>query len=297
MKIRDIRVRVPLVGLAALVSGCKRDVSAKSIIIGCKNFTEQTILGEILAQRLETQLGLSVTRKFHLGGALIAHQAMLAGEIDIYPEYSGTALATVLKAPLQKDRQALQALVKEQYQRQFQIVIPAAFGFNNTFAMTVRSRDAQRLSSAKLSAATTRDWRLGVGFEFQGRSDGMPALKAAYGLTFSQVSTMDLGLLYRALREDRVDMVAANSTDGILSTEEFTVLADDRQAFPPYDALCLVRQECLDRVAGLRESLSQLEGKLTETDIRHLNLQVDSGRKTAAEAARGFWQKIEKKNT
>src|SRR5215472_8682036 len=186
-----------------------------AIVVGSKNFTEQVLLGEILAQHIERQLGVPVVRKLDLGGTLLAHAALTSGSIDLYPEYTGTALTAVLKQPPSSDPEAVFNKVRDAYQRQWQLVWLEPLGFNNTFAMIVR-RDEKVTTLSQ--AAQARPWRIGMGYEFQQRPDGLVGLMKAYNLRLNgNPITMDLGLLYPALQSHKVDMIAANSTDGLIS--------------------------------------------------------------------------------
>ena len=190
-------------------------------IVGAKNFTEQVVLGELLAQEIEAKSSLKVERRFYLAGSYIANQALIAGRIDAYVEYTGTALTAILKQPLDNDPDRVLATVQSLYQQRYHVAAGPPLGFENTFAMVIRGDDARRLSLTTLSQASpyTPQWKLGVGYEFEQRPDGLPGLSAAYGLKFAgPPRTMDLGLLYRALQAHQVDMIAANSTDGPIAT-------------------------------------------------------------------------------
>lgn len=273
---------------AALATSCQRTRHPR---VGSKNFTEQVILGEIIAQFLEAKTELTVDRKLDLGGTLLAHQALLNSAIDLYPEYTGTALTAVLQLPPQNDPQAVYTTVNVQYQERFGLLWLHPLGFNNTFAMAVPTELAHRENITKLSQAAHRakGWKLGVGYEFLDRPDGLPALKKAYGLHLDgQPKTMDLGLLYQALRQGQVNLIAANSTDGLLVSAEFTVLEDDRHAFPPYEAAIVARVDSLATIHHLRHTLEQLSGKIPEAVMRRLNHAVDVEKQTPSAAAAGF---------
>jgi glycine betaine/choline ABC-type transport system substrate-binding protein len=260
------------------------------IVVGSKNFTEQVILGEILAQQIERRLGVPVERYLNLGGTLLVHEAMVQGSIDLYPEYTGTALMAVLKRPPATDPAAVLAEVRAAYESRWKLAWLSPLGFNNTFAMIVRGDAARASKLATLSdAARAGPWHLGVGAEFQQRADGLPGLLRTYGLRLNgDPVTMDLGLLYSALDSRKVDMIAANSTDGPAAVRDVTILADDRHYFPPYDCAVVAREETLAHYPALRPALEQLSGKLTAATMRRLNQQVDGERRPAAEVARGF---------
>ena len=260
------------------------------IVVGSKNFTEQVILGEILAQQIERRVGVPVERALNLGGTLLLHEALVRGSIDLYPEYTGTALMAVLKRPPATDPATVLADVRAAYRAQWKLAWLPPLGFNNTFAMIVRGETARGGHVATLSdAAHAGPWHLGVGAEFQQRADGLPGLLKTYGLRVAgEPVTMDLGLLYSALDSRKVDMIAANSTDGPAAVRDVTILADDRHYFPPYDCAVVVREETLARYAGLRGVLEQLSGKLTAETMRRLNREVDGERHPAAQVARQF---------
>lgn len=273
------------------LTACARD---KPITVGSKNFTEQVILGEIVAQHVSLRLSTRVDRKLNLGGTLLAHQAMLQGGLDLYPEYTGTALTAILKLPLTSDPAEALARVRLEYETRFRIYWLDPLGFNNTFAMVIRGEDARRsriesLSDAARYAAGKEGWRLGVGYEFQQRPDGLPGLLKTYKLPLKgSPKTMDLGLLYKALEQKQVDMVAANATDGQLAAMDVTVLKDDRRYFPPYQAALTVRADTLAAHPGLKDALALLSGKFSDEIMRALNHQVDGKHRPVSEVAVTF---------
>ena len=278
--------------LAALLSitGCEPP-RPNHPVIGAKNFTEQVILGELLAQEIEAHSQLKVERRFYLAGSYICHQALVAGRIDAYVEYTGTALTAILKEPVDRDPEAVLNTVRKLYAWRYHITTADPLGFENTFAMVIRGEDAQRLHVRTLSVAAryTPQWKLGVGYEFEQRPDGLPGLSAAYGLRFDgPPRTMDLGLLYRALTAKQVDMIAANSTDGPIKSLGLTVLEDDKHYFPPYQAVPLVRDEALARWPEMRAALQALAGRVTADDMRTMNEAVDSQHRDPAEVVREF---------
>ena len=258
-------------------------------MVASKNFTEQVLLGEIAAQQIERRLAVQVDRKLNLGGTLLAHQALLGAQIDLYPEYTGTALTAVLKQPPTIDANAAFETVSRMYLNQFRLKWLKPLGFNDSFAMVVRSADARSLPAPTLSAAAGRQWRLGVGYEFLTRADGLIRLNETYRLKWhGDAKTMDLGLLYQALEQSQVDMAAANSTDGRLSSSRFAVLADDRHAFPPYQACFVVRLAALNKDPRLEPALAELSGKLDEKTMRELNRRVDQDHEPVAQVAHDF---------
>jgi osmoprotectant transport system substrate-binding protein len=260
-------------------------------VIGAKNFTEQVILGELLAQEIEAKSGLKVERRFYLAGSYIAQQALAAGRIDAYVEYTGTALTAILKQPVAKDPAAVLATVTRLYKQRYNVVVAPPLGFENTFAMVVRGDEAKRLNIHTLSEAApyAPKWRLGVGYEFEERPDGLRGLSAAYGLKFDgSPRTMDLGLLYRALNSDQVDIVAGNSTDGPIQAFGLAVLADDKHYFPPYQAVPLVRDAALKRWPRIQVALDALAGKVSAEEMQAMNEAVDGKHRDPADVVREF---------
>ena len=261
------------------------------MVIGSKNFTEQLILGEIAAQHLERRLHAKVQRRLDLGGTLLAQEALAAGQIDAYPEYTGTALTNVLKLPPAADAARTLATVRSEYARRFKLRWLDPLGFNDSFAMVVRGADARSRNLKSLSdAARCCAWKLGVGYEFLTRPDGLAGLTARYpNLRIDGMPrSMDLGLLYRALEQKQVDMVAANSTDGMLAVLDAVVLADDARAFPPYEASLVVREAALRDHPGMEAALGELSGRVSEATMRKLNYEVDGKHRPAGEVAAEF---------
>jgi osmoprotectant transport system substrate-binding protein len=260
-------------------------------VIGAKNFTEQVVLGELLAQEIEAKSNLKVERRFYLAGSYICQQALVAGRIDAYVEYTGTALTAILKQPVDRDPQSVLATVRRLYQSRYNIAVADPLGFENTFAMVIRGDDARRLHLSSLSQAAqyAPQWRLGVGYEFEQRPDGLPGLSQAYGLRFAAPArTMDLGLLYRALTARQVDMIAANSTDGPIQALGLSVLQDDKHYLPPYQAVPLVRNEALRRWPQIQAALDALAGRISADDMRAMNEAVDGQHRDPAEVVREF---------
>jgi glycine betaine/choline ABC-type transport system substrate-binding protein len=285
---RDV-LRLAAGGTLAL-AGC-RSARADTLIVGSKNFTEQIVLGELLAQQIEAHTALRADRRFDLGGTLLCHQALLAGQMDLYPEYTGTALTVILKEPPASDPAAVYQTVRDAYKSRFDLDVGPPLGFNNTFAIVVRGDDAARLHLRAISdlILIAPKWRAGFGYEFMERPDGYPGLVKAYGLSFgSQPRIMDLGLLYRALQEKQVDVVAGNSTDGLIAALGLVVLDDDRHYFPPYQAVTVVRGAALEQHAGLREVLDALGGRISEDDMRRMNYALDGEHRDVTSVVRDF---------
>jgi len=265
------------------------------VTIGAKNFTEQVVLGELLAQEIEAITGQLVARRFYLAGSYICQQALVSGRIDAYVEYTGTALTAILKQPLpplgQRDAAQVFAIVQRLYEQRYHVKAEKGLGFENTFAMVVRDDDAKKWNLRTISDAMPHagEMRLGVGYEFEERPDGLRGLEAAYGLKFSgDPRTMDLGLLYRALTSNQVDMVAGNSTDGPIRALGLVALEDDKHYFPPYEAVPLVREDSLRRHPGIQVAMDRLAGKISADEMRAMNDAVDGQHEDVAVVVRDF---------
>ncbi len=277
---------------AAVLGGCGR---SDRLVVGSKNFTEQVILGEIIAQHLEQRLGQRVERKLNLGGTLLSHQALANGQIHLYPEYTGTALTAILKLPLESDPAAVLQKVRDQYRSRWRLEWLDPLGFNNTFAMAIHGEEARRSNIETISDAARRPggWTLGMGYEFQQRPDGLDGLVKTYGLALRQAPrSMDLGLLYKAMEQKQVDMIAANATDGMLSVMNLKVLQDDKKYFPPYQAAIVVGAAALEKQQGLRGALLELSGKFTDQTMQKLNYEVDGKHRRVPEVAKEFLQAL-----
>ena len=264
------------------------------IVIGSKNFTEQLILGEFIAQQIENKTGLPVERRFYLAGSYICHQAILGGRIDIYPEYTGTALTAILKQKPEGSREQVYQQVKNEYANRFALAVGPPLGFNDTFAIEIRGEDARHLGLKTISQAAryTPQWRAGFGYEFMERPDGYQGLVATYGLRFAAPPRiMDLGLLTRALKDKQVDLIAGNATDGLIPALDLFVLEDDRHYFPPYEAVPIIRQQTLARHPGVKQALDDLAGKISDDDMRQLNYAVDGQKRDVKEVVQEFLKK------
>jgi len=279
-------IRIIAILLVAACCSCSR---SGMIVVGSKNFTEQLVLGEMAAQQIERKLHVRVDRKLNLGGTLLTQQAIAKGDIDVYPEYTGTASSVVLKQQIPQDAVRAYMVVKDAYLKRFQLVWLPPLGFNDTFAMVVRTADAKRLTAADLSAAVSRSWRLGVGYEFLTRPDGFERLNQTYGLHWDGTPrSMDLGLLYPALRERKIDMAAANSTDAPLTEPHFTVLQDDKKVFPPYSACFVVRKALLNQQPQVELALTMLSNRIGDETMRALNRRVDVDHQPVERVVREF---------
>jgi len=279
--------------LIALLTACGPSRENR-IVVGSKNFTEQLILGEIIAQQIETKTHLPVERRFYLAGTYICHQAILGARIDIYPEYTGTALTAVLKEKPEADREKVYDQVKAEYEKQFNLTLAPTFGFNDTFAIEIRGDDARRLGLKTISQAApyAPNWRAGFGYEFMERPDGYKGLATTYNLHFADSPRiMDLGLLTRALKDKQVDLIAGNATDGLIPALDLFVLEDDKHYFPPYEAVPIIRQETLARHPEVKQALDKLAGKISDNEMRHLNYAVDGQHRDVKEVVREFLKK------
>jgi len=273
---------------AALLTGCG---ARNHIVVGSKNFTEQLILGEIVAQHIEARMHQPVERKLDLGGTLLAHQALLSKDIDMYPEYTGTAFTNVLKRSGVTDPAVVLEQVRAEYSSGFHLDWLGPVGSENSFAMTIRGEDARTRHLATLTdaAADPMGFTLGAGYEFLTRPDAYGALNRAYSIKWTAApKSMDLGLLYQALEQKQVSMAAANTTDGLLNKLDVIVLKDDKHVFPPYQACIVVRQEALAQYPNLRQILSELSGKISDTEMRKMNYAVDAEHRPARDVAQNF---------
>jgi len=264
------------------------------VVIGSKEFSEQLLLGEILAQTIEENTGLTVKREFGLGGTMVCHAALVNGEIDIYPEYTGTGYLSVLQiksdGPLEVGQ--VYQTVKEQYRTKFEVDWLESFGFANTYALAVRKKDAEKHRWTTVSDLSGRAAHLTAGFpaEFMERADGYPGLVQAYGFTFGRAEDISPDLMYEVLQRGDVDVIAAFSTDGRLEAYGLRVLKDDRNYWPPYDAAPLVRRETLHKHPQLEQALNKLAGKISVPTMQRLNYEVAGKQRPVKDVAREFLQ-------
>ncbi len=261
-----------------------------TIVIGAKNFTEQFILGEILAQQIESHTKLKVDRRFNLGGTFICHEAVKTGQIAGYVEYTGTALTAVLKEQPITNPKFVYDKVKQEYDQKFKLEVIQPLGFNNTFAMIIRGEDAKRLQIKTLTEAAkyTPQWQAGFGYEFLERKDGYPGLSKTYGLKFANIKQMELGLMYQALKEKKVDLIAANSTDGLIPVLNLVILEDDKKYFPPYEAVPVFNQATLKKYPELGKAINQLAGSISTEEMQKMNYQVDNQSRPVEQVVRDW---------
>ena len=274
--------------LAVFAASCSHP---NRIVVGSKNFSEQVILGELLAQQIERSTNLEVQRKLNLGGTLVCHQALAAGQIDTYVEYTGTGLTAILKEPASNDSAAVYDKVRAAYKSRYGLEWTEPLGFNNTFAIIIRKSDAQQFNLKTISDAApqTARWTAGFGYEFIERQDGYPGLAKTYALRFPMPPrVMDLALTYKAVADRQVDMIAGNSTDGLIDALGLVVLQDDKGYFPPYDAAPIVRDSVVMSHPEVRTALKELGGKISEEQMRKMNYAVDGEHRDVKEVVKEF---------
>lgn len=280
-------------GLIVSLFSCQINSSNKSsvdIVVASKGFTEQDILSELLAQQIETTTNLKVERR-SFTTTLVTHNALIAGKIDAYVEYTGTALTSVLKEKIINDPKVVYDKVKQAYAQKFNLEVLKPLGFQDTFAIIIRGEDARRDNIQTLSQAAkyTPQWRGGFGYEFAEREDGFLGLAKTYDLRFAQPPRlMDSGLVYRALLQKQVDIINANSTDGQIARLGLVVLKDDKQYFPPYEAAPIVRQAILKKYPEVKKAIAQLSGRITADEMRQLNYQVEGELQDIKDVVREF---------
>jgi osmoprotectant transport system substrate-binding protein len=256
--------------------------------VGSKNFTEQFIVAEIYAQALEAA-GIKVDRKLNLGGTLIAHKALEEKQIDLYPEYTGTMLLVVLKAEPMTDQKAVYDKVKAEYATKGFVVLNEA-PLNNTYNMVVLPETAVRYKLETLSdlAKVSNQLKLGAGPEFRDRKDGLPGLKAKYGIEFKEDLQMAIGLRYQALANKQVDVVNGYATDGMISALKLKRLKDDRNLWPPYYLVPVVRKDALDANPKIADTLNNVSATMNETNMAEMNYKVDADKEEPKDVARAF---------
>ena len=271
-------------------AGCARKAETPTVIVGSKNFTEQLIIAELMAQMIEARTELNVERKLNLGGTMICHTALTRDEIDLYAEYTGTALTAILKQPVVSDPEQAYQTVKDAYAEQYECEWLGSFGFNNTYALTVRGAFAEAGTVRRISdlAPLAGDLTAGFTAEFAVREDGYPGLRKAYGFGFGKTRDMDPGLMYKAIAQEEVDVICAFATDGRIAAYNLAALEDDKGFFPPYYAAPVVRSDALTRHPEIRDALAPLAGLLDDETMQRLNLKVDEKKQDPAAVAREF---------
>lgn len=281
-----------ILAILLLFAACKSE--QRPLVVGSKNFTESVILGELLAQKLE-RAGCKVDRRLNMGGTFVCDSAIRSGAIDAYVEYSGTALTAILKQPTLNDRARVNESVRAAYDQRGLRWSPA-LGFNNTFAMIVRKSSADQQGLRKVSdlAKIATTVRPGFGYEFTERPDGWTGLQNAYGLHVTTAPrSMDLGLTYKALATGEIDLIAGNSTDGLIEPLHLVILDDDRHYFPPYDAVVVQRTDLDRRCKGASAALESLHGTIDDATMRRLNYDVDGRKREVADVVRELLQRLQ----
>lgn len=285
--------RALIAAALAAVAACR---GGERIVVGSKNFTESDLLAEIVAQQIERRTDLAVERRFHLGGTFVCHRALVAGQLDAYVEYTGTAYTAILEHEAIGDPDSVYRTVSAEYRERYRITWGEPLGFNNTFAILVRRADAARYGLRTISdaARVAPRWRAGFGYEFLERSDGFPGLVRTYGLRFAEPPTaMTLGLTYRALAEGRVDFIAGNSTDGLIAALDLVALEDNWGYFPPYQAAPVVRAATVERHPEIARALAELGGTISDDEMRRLNALADVEHRDIAVIAREWLSTLE----
>lgn len=278
-----------LILLALIATSCWRNPDRKPVVVASKNFTESVILGELLAQKLE-KAGCTVDRKLNMGGTMLVDAALSSGDVDAYVEYSGTALTAILKQPVTTHASAVENVVRTGYVKR-ELVWGPPLGFNNTFAMIVRKSDAEARGLRAISdlRKVANEFRPGFGYEFVERPDGWNGLLKAYNLQFAQApKTMDLGLTYKALAAGEIDLIAGNSTDGLIDALGLVVLDDDLGYFPPYDAAVVYRKDVDEKCRNASRTLMSLGDAIGEAEMRRLNYDVDGRKLAVADVVRAY---------
>ncbi len=268
----------------------------EGLVIGSKNFSEQIILAEIMAQQIERRTDIPVERRVNLGGTIVCHRALLAGQIDLYPEYTGTSFVVILREKVISEPRVVYERVKAEYEERFQVAVGQPFGFENTYALLIRAEVAKRLGARTLSDIVphSASWQAGVGHEFIERGDGYSGLVETYGLRFDTPPlAMDLNLVYRAIEEGKVDLIVGNSTDARIVSLDLVQLTDDRGYFPPYEAVPVGRKETMDRYPEVAPALVELADTITTDEMRRMNYQVDVEHQDAAQVAKEFLDGLE----
>jgi osmoprotectant transport system permease protein len=288
-----VAAALALVTAAALPIFSGAASPAGSVVVGSKNFTEQVVLGELLAQALEAE-GLAVTRRLNLGGTFICDRALRSGDIDLYVEYTGTAVSAIFHESVPRDPAEALARTRERYAAEGVTVLPP-LGFNNTFAILVRAQDARDLGLRDIGdLARVQDrFTPGFGYEFLQRADGYPGLVSTYGLSFARAPVaMDVALIYKALADRRVDVIAGDATSALIDALDLAMLEDTRQYFPPYDAVVVARTAVVLERPEVQRAMARLAGRIPAADMRAMNRAVDVDRQDPGVVARAALARV-----
>ena len=279
-------VRIVMVLAAALL--CSAPYAQQPVRVGSKNFTEQFILGELYAQALEAS-GIKTEKKLNLGGTLIAHKALEEKQIDLYPEYTGTILLAVLKQESMTDAKAVYDKVKSEYAAKGLVVLNQA-PVNNTYVLVVRpdTADKYKLETDSDLAKVSKELKLGAGPEFRDRKDGLPGLREKYGMEFKEDLQLAIGLRYQALKNDQIQIVNGYSTDGMISAMKLKRLKDDKNLWPPYYIVPVVRKDALDANPKIADVLNRVSALLDDATMAELNYKVDGEKMEPKDVAHDF---------
>jgi osmoprotectant transport system permease protein len=278
------------VGAFSIFSKAQAD---DKIVIGSKNFSEQLILGNMIADLIENKTDIEVERKLNLGGTQVAFSALNNGDIDLYVEYTGTGLVNILNEPLESNPDKVYDIVQEKFNSQYGIELLKPLGFNNTYALAVRQDTAEQYGLETISdlANVSSGLIAGPTIEFPNREDGLIGLEKTYNMSFKDVKAVDGGLRYTALENHKSDVIDAFSTDGLLKAFNLKVLEDDKNFFPPYYAVPILKEETLKEYPELRAAINTLAGQLNDEKMRELNYKVDSLKEAPAKVAKEFLEK------
>jgi len=289
--IKKISFGVLVLLLIFSLIGCTQ--GEKKVVVASKPHSEQYILAEMISLLIETNTDIKVERKLGIGGGTSnIHPALLEGEIDIYPEYTGTGWLFVLKEELINDPDELYQAVKAKYQEEFNVTWLDLYGFNDTYALAVKKSLADELDLETYSdlAEKSNQLTFGAEYDFYEREDGFPGLVDEYGFNFKNTKEMDIGLKYEAIASDQVDVINAFSTDGLLKKHDLKVLKDEKNFFPAYHAATLIRNETLEKYPELKEVLNQLSGIISDEEMTQLNYYVENDNKDPKDVAKEFLQ-------
>ena len=284
------RKLAPVFALLLMIPALSACSKSDTIVVGSKDFTENKILAEMMAQLIEKNTHISVERKINMGGTFVCFEAIKKGEIDLYPEYTGTGLTAQLKLPVESDPDKVYRTVSDEFEKQFQITWLDPIGLNNTYALAMPEDLAQQNGIVSISdlAPKSQDFVFGGEHEFFDRQDGYDGLIQTYGLKFKDVAKMEASLKYQAIGQGKMQVTDAFTTDGQLKALNLTVLKDDKGFFPPYYAAPIVRDDTLNKYPALKDVLNKLGGKINDETMQDLNYQVDNEKKSVEEVARNF---------
>lgn len=257
--------------------------------IGSKNFTEQFVLAEMYAQALEAK-GYHVERSINLGGTLIAHEAVRTGKIDMYPEYTGTALKNMVKASVPNDPEVVFKTVKDFYEKNFGLTWLDQSKMNNTYILVLRPETVQRyrLKTNSDLAKVANQLVIGTGPEWGDREDGLAGLKRVYGIVFKEWKPMSIGLRYQALQNHQIDVVNGYSTDGEISALKLATLADDKAFWPPFHVAPVIRKTIAANYPGVVQVLNSVTALLTDAGQSELNWRVGGNKQEPRDVAKEF---------